>query len=306
MKVTIGIPSFQRGQEAYYTLQNLLHLPSSTFEVLIIDNGSDLNNYARVRSLVASQSHFKYIRIEKNLGFYNSLLCIFENTTTEYLLLLSDEDDFSNQTLESLINFLIEFRPSFVALPSKHIRGGLDSGNFKSRKIRDFEMWGISNYLSGLVFQSSTSSKYLGIIRELTSIEEFARLYPHVILSWCNFAEHQSYKVNQPYFRQRVELESIESTSNKYWEPTKRLEMVASALRCLNSILQVMGEDTRANIDELEREIRKSLFGVIYGSIELMEPDLAKDFLNSALRTSLRRLLSLTLKKSIRKFLRLT
>ena len=91
MKLTIGIPTYNRPDNVLKTISELLSVPNShKLNFLIVDNGSDINITHYFHGKLPSLTNLSIKRFETNLGFYESFYRLFDECETEYLMTLSE------------------------------------------------------------------------------------------------------------------------------------------------------------------------------------------------------------------------
>ncbi|MDZ8185430.1 MAG: glycosyltransferase family A protein [Nostoc sp. ChiSLP02] len=114
-KVTIAIPTYNRSKLLKTSLESALAQDYPDFQVLVVDNASDDDTEAVVRSF--ADSRVAYVRNETNIRMFGNWQRTIELNTSPYLSILSDDDVL-------LPNFIHE---SVLAL-DKHPHAGLSAG----------------------------------------------------------------------------------------------------------------------------------------------------------------------------------
>lgn len=114
-KVTIAIPTYNRSALLKASLQSALAQDYPDFQVLVLDNASDDDTEAVVRSF--RDSRITYVRNETNIGLFPNWKRAVEINSSPYLSTLSDDDIL-------LPNFI---RESVLALDN-HPHAGLSVG----------------------------------------------------------------------------------------------------------------------------------------------------------------------------------
>lgn len=99
--VTIGIPTFNRGELAYRAVKSALSQTYQNIEVIVSDNASTDETLSLIQSI--DDNRLKIIRQQKNMGaIHNCNVCI-NNCSGDYYLFLSDDDYLEPQAIELLI-----------------------------------------------------------------------------------------------------------------------------------------------------------------------------------------------------------
>ncbi|MEH2047998.1 glycosyltransferase family A protein [Nostoc sp.] len=114
-KVTIAIPTYNRSELLKVSLESVLAQDYPDYQVLVLDNASDDDTEAVVRSF--ADSRIIYVRNEVNIGIFGNWQRSVELNTSPYLSILSDDDVL-------LPNFI---RESVLALDN-HPHAGLSAG----------------------------------------------------------------------------------------------------------------------------------------------------------------------------------
>lgn len=116
-KLTIGILSYNRPNELARAIRSLLPLPNDV-EVLICDDKSP-----KLNEILVSIDEFlvlpniKFVSNEKNLGYDRNLYHIIESASSDYVMLLGDDDYFEEGVVDNVMNFLnlnSDFQCGFV------------------------------------------------------------------------------------------------------------------------------------------------------------------------------------------------
>lgn len=283
--ITIAIPSFNRANSAASTIRDLAFVNNySEVQLLLINNGSTETSYAHVQKKLRSLNQSKYVEFRTNYGFAESFLRLFEYCESDYLLSLSDEDALMEMGFESLITLLRQVSPTFVSLRKQDGRKYKEAKSISLGSIK-----GASSYISGLIFKMDNSKRYLNLIKQLCAEEEFARLYPQVILAWALACEGRAITLNSPRYFQRDNLEtSVSSGSGTYyWHPTERVFQYLSSLRCLHRLSLQLDAKANNKLVRIEESVKSNLFGLLFDSVKTISPDILVDLTRSSYKTSI-------------------
>lgn len=154
--LTIGIPTYNRSQSLNLML-NALSNDIRSFEylveVLILDNHSSDDTSQIVHTWSCIQSprlQTRYIRHSENIGLSRNVVSLFYEATSEYLIILGDDDRLNSENFPKVIYLLMNKRPSAViqALWNGAVRGGVGALNF-DRAMQLFYEYG--NAWAGIV-----------------------------------------------------------------------------------------------------------------------------------------------------------
>jgi len=107
MKLTVGIPTFNRAGLLAETILSVLAQNFTSFRLIVSDNASDDDTPNVVGSF--SDERIDYRRSERNVGAIENLNRLIELAETEFLVLLPDDDilypDHLGATVEPLERF---------------------------------------------------------------------------------------------------------------------------------------------------------------------------------------------------------
>ena len=107
MKLTVGIPTFNRAAWLRETIASVLAQTFASFRLIVSDNASDDNTPEVVGSF--GDERIEYVRSERNLGRIGNLNRLIRLADTEFLVLLPDDDVLYPSHLEAAIAVLEHF-----------------------------------------------------------------------------------------------------------------------------------------------------------------------------------------------------
>ena len=114
VKLTIGIPSYNRSNNLIRTIRDLIYQVRSIkcqgdIEILISDNCSTDATYDRVRELMLKNNDIiiVYYKNNKNLGYDRNCDQVFKKSRGEFVWLMGDDDALLNSALEKVYKNLI-------------------------------------------------------------------------------------------------------------------------------------------------------------------------------------------------------
>lgn len=180
--LTVGIPTFERREIVCRRLTGLIAagVPERV-EVLVVDDASGDGTAAALESLCAG-SGVRLLRNESNLGYAGNVLRLFEECSTPYLLVASDDDAVLGECLESLARLLEESSPAFV---STEFRLGkqLYRGGRGARPIEPAELLAASSHAPGLVYRVEECREAVAAVgARLAAGSAAAHVYPQVMI----------------------------------------------------------------------------------------------------------------------------
>jgi len=104
MKLTVGIPTFNRAGWLGTAIENVLMQSFTDFRLIVSDNASEDNTPEVVGSF--ADDRISYIRSERNIGSLGNLNRLIDLADTEYLLLLPDDDVLYPGHLQAAVDLL--------------------------------------------------------------------------------------------------------------------------------------------------------------------------------------------------------
>jgi glycosyltransferase involved in cell wall biosynthesis len=159
IKFSVCIPNFNYANYIGETIRSVLDQTYSNYEIIIADNCSTDNSEDVIRSF--KDERIRFIKNEMNLGFGPNLDIATEQTTGDYILLLSSDDIMKKDALmvyAEVIRTLPELDPNMVIFSAfdiidqdgkrvrskevmpDHIRKAVSEKRIPSEKIKDIEI----------------------------------------------------------------------------------------------------------------------------------------------------------------------
>jgi hypothetical protein len=245
-----------------------------------VNNGST-KEYQMAELKKNYQERFRYIEFDSNLGFGLNLIRLIEQCETKYLLFLSDEDNLNPSGFEKLLDLLNNKNPSLIILREEN-RIFRAVYKLKQRKVK-----GASSYISGIIVNTEILRKHTNLLKLLVETEEFASLYPQVVISALLNSIQPGYIMSKPIIVKRVELPTTVTSKNgsPYWYPTERAQQHLSFQRCILELSKHSDGEVEKNLSMLSKTLDSNFFGLIYDSIRTLSPDLQTIFVRSSFKT---------------------
>ncbi|NCO14678.1 MAG: hypothetical protein COZ36_01720 [Piscirickettsiaceae bacterium CG_4_10_14_3_um_filter_44_349] len=117
IKLTIAIPTFNRSETLNHKLKFISRLADcDKFITLICDNCSDDKTTEIVESYFSKIGNLRYQKNEKNLGYDANVLKCLKLATTDYVWVLSDDDDFLEDTPAVILEYIEKYSPDLICL----------------------------------------------------------------------------------------------------------------------------------------------------------------------------------------------
>ena len=194
-KLTICIPSFNRGPAALKQVLHTLPLIEPNWEILVLDNCSSINleGYHQIELLTKSDSRVRYVRHQENLGLARNILSCFTFSNAPYIQINSDEDFSNPRGVRDAVATLVEFpqvglirgsiAPASGIMPRNSVIYSDQFLNAGRPALADFSL--TTNYLSGIIYNKNLLVS-VGILHKfkmgVESNDNMIAVYPHMYL----------------------------------------------------------------------------------------------------------------------------
>jgi len=237
ISLTIGIPAYNRPESFKKIIEqlSLLSVQGIGISILIIDDCSDKSKYEDMLSVsksLISEHKIIHLRNNSNLGYARNFIRLFEESNSDYLMPIADDDIIFEEGFNSAINFLLEnqvdlLSPMWIREDKIH-RGRNSRGAIF---LQDFME--CSHHAPGIFYNVNTCKKYLAQLKDLLNENcAMTHIYPQVILSMKMLADsHKGYWFDAPIGKHGESLPSgiRDPGGNKYMS-YKSFLLQASAL----------------------------------------------------------------------------
>lgn len=247
--LTIGIPSYNRGEILLENVKQLLNLEyDAEIEIVVSNNGSKIeaDYYDQISKI--NDSRLVYTSFEANQGYASNVLNVMTHASGHFLVMCSDEDFLVLDKLSGFIQFLFENLQMAMSYT-----GGYGS-NFENGTIQMYPA-GIqaiecavnSNYLTGLVFNNSIISKYK-IIEKVQQNRGnlFVEYYVHSVIATIIAQYGDVWKNPICLWESKYEKQSEEDGSKSllsYMKYESRVEQMESAIKFMLNELKLNLEE---------------------------------------------------------------
>lgn len=173
IKLSIGIPTYNRAAFLIATLESILPQMREGMEIVISDNGSTDDTLKRLESY-QTQSSIRVVGFKSNQGIDRNIVNVIENSLGEYVHLFGDDDLLMPGSIDKIFeeinrtdpvllclnhfafhnHSLSERQPPFLSLKRKHFKSG--SAFFKYCGL---------GFISSLIFKREEALKLSGHVR---------------------------------------------------------------------------------------------------------------------------------------------
>lgn len=121
--LTIAIPTYNRAEILKQKLSFLFSIIDEDCLILISDNASEDNTIDIVKPFIEQFSNIVYHKNTTNLGYDANVLKCVELSTTDYVWVLSDDDDMEQNTPSIIINYIKKDSPDLICLNDANEKG---------------------------------------------------------------------------------------------------------------------------------------------------------------------------------------
>ena len=267
------------------------------FDVLVVDDGStDGTSWAlKQRESIALVTH------AQNMGYAASLLRLFEQCRSEYLLVAADDDTAIPEEIERLARWLDESKPDFMSTQWRRKDGTFARGQDSLRPISTGEIHNSASHAPGLVYRTAAVREILPAVAEFVAEqEESALVYPQVltVLALASRSTDIWWWPGAPIVAGGGLPSGIRSTTGQpYFSSTAR---VAQSLSFLRFLERIEGNDALRQL-YAHRLLERS-FGLLATRTRLEVTQIAAEqFMSSSLRVAWRLLLGATVRRALRR-----
>ena len=187
--LTIGIPTYNRGERALDLVRKLLDMKYDyEIEIVVSNNGSNsgANAYKELSQIV--DSRYTYFEFDTNQNYYGNVAQVARLSNGKWLMYLSDEDILNESELDIFLEKLLEYedRVSMIRVGStktysqiklEYLKKGIDALTKNAFA---------NNYLSGQVYNRSCLTNELVDKLERNYINNIGyQLYIHLLYDMC-------------------------------------------------------------------------------------------------------------------------
>lgn len=303
--LTLAVPTYNRAGHVRRLVNCMAPaIEAGKIRALVVDDGSSDSTLDALGAL-QSAPDLRLVRNEANRGYARTLLRIFEECETDYVMVVADDDDLEPDEFASLIRWLGDVQPDFAS--TQWLRGTeLYRGSTETRLIRPLEYHSCAAHASGLVWRISALQRPLSILKSrLEERSEIAETYPQLVLVTSLFAAGAEmwWWARSPAREGESPAPSgiVGMTGTHYSHPTSRLLQQTSMMMHLRSLEALEGsaaamEMFRSHRKELYPSVREHLCGLASEEVAAALDASAKRFLfvktiPSGIRGRLRRVL---------------
>ena len=178
MRFSICIPTYNRKEILQKTVDEILESNNLVFDLVVCDNFSTDGTEEFCKDKQKKDGRFKYYRNERNIGISGNIQKCIENSETDYIYLLSDEDKLTaemiNSTLDKIEKGYNLILPSVYDTNKRELY--IKRKNKLHKKINNSLLLETHTYISGIIFNRKCLN--IELLRKLSKIED--NIYHHI------------------------------------------------------------------------------------------------------------------------------
>lgn len=188
---SICVPTYNRGLAALMMVFTILPGMDDNWELLILDNASDLevDSYQQIELLAQIDPRLRYVRHASNRGFQGNFLAAFDLAQSPHIMLISDEDYANTDMIRKVLPNL-QASPNLAILRGevRCIKGqrprnahSLPNMTFQKGWEALFGFCLTNSYMSGAIYNRQALLQS-GVIERLRKGIQRNYVYPHLYL----------------------------------------------------------------------------------------------------------------------------
>ena len=180
-KLTIFLPTFNRCENVVKQIQFLISSQiDDYFTIVVINDGSSDQTESELLQF-DSRPNIKTINHPENLGYAQTHINCFTICDTEYLMFLTDDDDYFPHSISRAEQLLEQLAPDFL---SCSWQSSSSTRKFTThREISFFNIWKSAKHAPGLIYKVSAVKTVLSKLQnELHQGNLVAFFYPQIFI----------------------------------------------------------------------------------------------------------------------------
>lgn len=245
MRYTIAIPTYNRAETLKAALVDYtLHMPKNV-SLVVVDNGSTDKTPLYLDAVHGKRIHTILEPGHVKTAFLEALHAA--SLTSDYTILMSDEDSINWDQLDQLTAWLNQYQPVFASTKFTHSEGFVRGRQHGTITADDW--FASAFYCSGLIYRSDTVWDAIDWTEPKVLSNDFIDIYAEAVLAL------HAYTTDDPVLwapftiaRQREQLPTYITMSDgtPYWKPDNRKKLATAYDQLL----------TRLNEDYAEKKHR--------------------------------------------------
>lgn len=121
-KISVIIPvynSMKSLEELHPRTVNVLKVICSSYEIIMVDDGSKDDSYLKMKEIRSKDSNVKIIKLIKNFGQHNALICGLNYAEGDYIITMDDDLQSPPEEIPKLLNEIIKGYDVVMGIPEK-------------------------------------------------------------------------------------------------------------------------------------------------------------------------------------------
>lgn len=186
IKLSICIPTYNREKFLAVCLKHLIPqiIDKENVEVIVVDNASTDNTQSIMNTIISEHSNIHYYRNEMNLGYSGNQVKCIECSSGVYTAILSDDDVYTDNLVDDILNITKGKEYSFIALNyysfvenvyKKHQANFAPSNDVIFERAYDIMNYPSVGHFSGFIFNSRLAKETLREMLQKHSTEEYEK-----------------------------------------------------------------------------------------------------------------------------------
>ena len=230
MTVTIGIPTYNRKEIVGKLLLKLnVSCDFSKYKVLVIDDGSTDGTFEYLESLNLDPDYFDIIS-RPNIGYARTFLELLEISSTEWILITTDDDDIDLAALDTLQKNFSFPNCSVVVTNWEYKDGTIARGGHDERLLTGADL-DQTMHAPGIAYRPSMLKDSIEKLKFfLDENSEAAFFYPQVLIASYSIAARGAMFSPITIVKEIDELPSglISKSGKNYWHSHSRINQYIS------------------------------------------------------------------------------
>lgn len=247
MKITIAIPTYNRGHRALKTVKELLKFDydASSLEIVVSNNGSTLHAEEYEELSLIQDDRLVYHRFDENMGFLVNLNQVMKMSTGDYCMLLSDEDTVDPIVFDYYVDQIRVHPDVHMIRPASDVQyyglcyryGTTDKDAIDFGFVAD-------NYISGTIFDrriltDEVIDSYYDRYKDVRAYQDYPHLFLGAELLIHGGYYRDSYALiheGEPEKDDTLDQEHKEVQIQHYGTFEKRLEQMDGVITLINDL----------------------------------------------------------------------
>lgn len=268
--LSICIPSFNRGEDAYMAVCEVLKSGyDQEIEVIVSNNGSTINTEGYEKIKAIQDNRLRYYEAPESMGFSGNIKKVIEMARGEFIVFQSDQERIISGAIPCYLNALYKNSNAFAGTSTgKGQNFVVPKKSGISNKRLDI-LNGIMNqaFLTGLILRRSAvaKSRTFELFEKLKS-NYFLQMYAHVFFMLAAYDNSPIYVGSEPLW---IETEGVSAGNTRgvfqYNQPEKRMLQAAAAIELLVEVAGVVDYELIFLLEERYKRVYELIrVGIFY------------------------------------------